>query len=59
MTIPISWVVPFINQPYRDQWAYNWLGVCWKHGCTESVPKEDPLGLCSDHIEELREFSKG
>jgi hypothetical protein len=29
-------------------------GTCWCDGCPASVAPDDLLGLCDDHIEELR-----
>jgi hypothetical protein len=34
------------------------MTFCWISGCGERVPREDEVGLCPAHIEELREGSK-
>jgi hypothetical protein len=34
----------------------SWMAVCWITGCNKPVPREDELGLCPSHIEELRSF---
>jgi hypothetical protein len=40
---------------YRSQWKQlSWMTFCWISGCGERVPREDEVGLCPAHIEELR-----
>jgi hypothetical protein len=33
------------------------MTFCWIRGCGERVTREDELGLCPSHIEELRHWS--
>jgi hypothetical protein len=43
---------------YRDVWKQlSWMTFCWIHGCGERVDRQDELGLCPSHIEELRTYS--
>jgi hypothetical protein len=43
---------------YRDAWKHlSWMTFCWIRGCPERVTREDEVGLCPAHIEELRAYS--
>jgi hypothetical protein len=44
---------------YGTHYRYDGTKVsllkCWRHGCKESVDPHDELGLCPEHIEEMRD----
>lgn len=35
--------------------ALGYLVICWKDLCSRQVDVTDPIGLCEEHREELRE----
>jgi len=46
----------FPNPPSgADYFSQMWMTYCWITGCKERVTREDEVGLCPTHIEELRE----
>jgi hypothetical protein len=48
--------VPPRNRHEAELWTQNrQLSRCWRTGCSQDVDK-DGVGLCDNHIEEMREW---